>query len=63
MFRVLITISIFCILHIITFKMLYWYIVCLLATINMGNVEVIKRLAKKDKMWRDVLLVIEGEDK
>lgn len=63
MIRVLITIIIFCILHIITFKMLYWYIVCLLATINMGNVEVIRRLAKKDKMWRDVLLVIEEEDK
>lgn len=57
------TFSIFCILHIILYKMLYWYIVCLLATINIGDIEVIRRLAKKDKMWRDVLLVIEGEDK
>lgn len=63
MIRVLIPIIIFFILHIILYKMLYWLIVCLLATINVGNIEVVRRLAKKDKMWEDVLLVIEGENK
>lgn len=48
----------FLIFHIITYKMLYWYICLILAMINSNNIESVERLAKEDKMWKDVLSLL-----
>lgn len=48
----------FLIFHIITFKLLYWYVCLILALINSNNIESVERLAKKDKMWKDVLSLL-----
>lgn len=46
----------------ITYKLLYWFIVIILSMLNLGNIEIVRDLAKKDKMWNDVLNVL-GSDK
>lgn len=45
----------------ITHKLLYWFIVIILSMLNLGNIEIVRNLAKKDKMWNDVLTVLESE--
>ena len=45
----------------ITYKLLYWFIVIILSMLNLGNIKIVRDLAKKDNMWNDVLKILESE--
>ena len=46
----------------ITYKLLYWFLVIILSMLNLGNIEIVRDLAKKDKMWNDVLNVLRSDN-